>query len=157
VTDESHILHLGQHFDTYDDYLSLFGITTKYERHCAQVPDHPGIVIWGPQYHHPCYHNNGDSAAMMPTIAEYYTALNPPTDSSESQSVIAFNKERYYQAIENNEVRCVFMKNLVDTGFVFLGVYRFYEVASNVDSVIWIRVADTLDLSNLGALRALRN
>ena len=148
------ILCKGEYFATYDDYLSLFGINTPYEQHYKKLSDYPDIVLWGPQYQHPQYHNSGDSAALFPTISEYFTGICP---DSANQTIIDFNEKRYYQAIANNEVRCVFMQNLVDSGFVFLGVYRMSLNMSNTDSVVWVRVADSCDLSNLKALIGYRN
>ncbi|MBR1520406.1 MAG: hypothetical protein IJ635_04125 [Bacteroidaceae bacterium] len=151
---KGHMLCKGEYFATYDEYLSLFGINTPYEQHYKKLPDYPDIVLWGPQYQHPQYHNSGDSAALFPTISEYFTGTCP---DSANQTIVDFNEKRYYQAIANNEVRCVFMQNLVDSGFVFLGVYRMSLNMSNTDSVVWVRVADSCDLSNLEALIDYRN
>ena len=53
VSKGQYILKRGQIFETSSDYLRLFGITTT-ERYWDQpVPHHEGIVIWGPEYHHP--------------------------------------------------------------------------------------------------------
>jgi hypothetical protein len=49
------------------------------------------------------------------------------------------------------------MKNLRDTGFVFLGVYRLSLEQSDTTHCVWERVDETCDLNNLDYLMELRN
>ena len=49
------------------------------------------------------------------------------------------------------------MKNLTDTGYVFLGVYRTDLDQSDSTHVVWERVADECDLNNLAYLKQLRH
>ncbi len=60
--DNFDILRKGQRFASYEDYLSLFGITEVTEQPWSQaLPNHNNIIIFGGQYHHPQWGNEGDS------------------------------------------------------------------------------------------------
>lgn len=69
---EQYILKMGQHFDAPDDYLKLFGIITNDSLWGKAVPHHERMFIWTPEYHNGHWHNDGDSALMMPTITEHW-------------------------------------------------------------------------------------
>lgn len=56
-----------------------------------------------------------------------------------------------------DELRLTFMKNFVDTGYVFLGVYRMSLTQSDTTKVVWVRVAEEVDIDDLDAVEALRN
>ena len=45
--------------------------------------------------------------------------------------------------------RIAFVKNLVDTGYVFTGAYRMSMEHSDTTHILWERVADEVDLNNL--------
>ena len=49
------------------------------------------------------------------------------------------------------------MKGLVDTGFVFCGVYRMSLEQSDTTHAVWERVSEQLDLLHLDYLEQLRN
>ena len=49
------------------------------------------------------------------------------------------------------------VKNLVDTGYVFTGAYRMSKELSDTTQIIWVRVADEVDLNSLNYLNELRN
>ena len=49
------------------------------------------------------------------------------------------------------------MKNLVDTGYVFVGIYRLSLQQSDTISCVWERVAEECDISHLDNLDELRN
>ena len=153
---DKYIIHQGDRFATYDDYLKLFGIYDAGEPWAPPLPHHPNIIVWGPEYHHPQWHNEGDTAQMMPTIREYYTPLQ---DSTEVVGLLTnmLNVERYHTALRFNELRITFMKNLNDTNFVFLGVYRLNKEKSDTTSLLWERLADEIDLNHLNYLEQLRN
>lgn len=150
------IVRKGQKFSSYEEYQKLFGITYD-PRHTyfVRLPEMPHIALWAPEYHHPTWHNEGDSAAMMPTITEYYHPADWPTDSASIATLAQINKERYVRAVEENEVRLVFMKDLVDTSFVFLGVYNLSYSRSDSTRVVFSRLADevTDDLESLNLFR----
>ena len=55
-----------------------------------------------------------------------------------------------------DELRITFMKDLVDTGYVFLGVYRLSLSKSDTTRCIWQRVADEVDLHDIGKLEELK-
>jgi len=145
-------LKMGQEFATYHDYLSLFGITDTTSWWGKPLPHHPDIVVWGPTYHHPHWHNDGDTARMMPTITERWE----PADT-DSTLVTMRNRDKYNHEVRLNEVRITFMKNLRGSGFVFLGVYRLSLEQSDTTHCVWERVAETCDLNNLHYLMELRN
>ena len=65
--------------------------------------------------------------------------------------------QHYYQQLEINRLAITFMKDLVDTGFVFCGVYRMSLEHSDTTHVVWERVADECDLRHLEDLEHLRN
>lgn len=71
--------------------------------------------------------------------------------------IIMRNRDKYNHELRNNEVRITFMKNLNDTGYVFLGVYRLSLSLSDTTRCVWERVAEECDLANLGYLEELRN
>lgn len=163
VSKGQYILKRGQIFETSSDYLRLFGITTT-ERYWDQpVPHHEGIVIWGPEYHHPQWHNEGQRDSLMPTITEWWTPADSslsasPASEAERQLLSAEKNENlYFTVMRTNELRITFMKNLIDTGFVFLGVYRVDLLRSDSTHVVWERVADECDLNNLTYLQQLRH
>ena len=149
-----YILKRGTHFDKPQDYLELFGIHDLDFYWGRQIPNYPGIFIWGPEYGNPSWGNEGDSAAMMPTISEHWASKY--ADSTET---IQKNRElyHYYMSMRRDELRITFMKNLVDTGYVFLGVYRLSESQSDTTHTVWERVQDDLLLHNLDSLKKYRN
>ncbi len=153
TTPQKHyILKKGQKFSTYHDYLKLFGIKDTTSYWSQVLPHHPGLILWGPEYQHPYWHNDGNPAQMMPTIIERWAP--PHVDSA----VIAMkNFDKYYYELRLNEVRITFMKNLVDSSYVFLGVYRMSLSQSDTTQLVWERIADDCDISNLNYLEELRN
>ena len=151
--DEAFILRKGECFATYQDYLSLFGITEATDHLWSQpLPHHSGIIVFGGQYKHPRWGNLGDSTDLLPTRTEYWHDDNLPPEVG--KEVI---REHYYVQRESNRLIITFMKDLVDTCFVFCGVYRMSLEQSDTTHVVWERVADRLDLRNLDYLEQLRN
>ena len=154
---QPYILRRGQTFATTNDYLRLFGITSTEHYWDQPLPHHDGIIVWGPEYHHPQWHNEGDADSLMPTITEWWT----PTDSLDEAERRVLTTERnghlYFTVMRTNELRITFMKNLVDTSYVFLGIYRTDLRQSDSTHVVWERVADECDLSNLSYLQQLRH
>jgi hypothetical protein len=67
------------------------------------------------------------------------------------------NRDKYRHELRLNEVRITFMKNLVDTSYVFVGVYRLSLQQSDTTRCVWERVAEECDLSHLDYLEELRN
>lgn len=49
------------------------------------------------------------------------------------------------------------MKNLVDSGYVFLGVYRLSKTESDSTHTTWERVQDDLFLNDLSVLKKYLN
>ena len=155
--DNDRILKKGQVFASYDDFLPLFGIDATESRHYQFVPDEEHIVVWSPQYHNPYYHNDGNPDSLMPTITEYYHPEDWPTDSASMAQLAAMHKQGYLTALKENQVRLCFMKNLVDSNFVFLGVYRVSVTLSDTTKVVWARAHDECDLDNISFLNNYRN
>lgn len=156
-TDNDRILKKGQVFASYDDFLPLFGIDATESRHYQFVPDEEHIVVWSPEYHNPYYHNDGNPDSLMPTITEYYHPEDWPTDSASMAQLAAMHKQGFLTAIKENQVRLCFMKNLVDSNFVFLGVYRISLTLSDTTKVVWARAYDECDLDNISFLNNYRN
>ena len=151
------ILKKGQVFASYDDFLPLFGINATESRHYQYVPGEEHIVVWSPEYHNPYYHNDGNPDSLMPTITEYYHPEDWPTDSASMAQLAAMHKQGFLTAIKENQVRLCFMKNLVDSNFVFLGVYRISLTLSDTTKVVWARAHDECDLDNIPFLNNYRN
>ena len=153
--DSARILQKGQVFATYDDFLPLFGITSTESRHYQFVPGEEQIVVWSPQYHNPTYHNDGNPDSLMPTITEYWTPVTDDSKDAEElkEMVRQRQKESYYKFIGTKQVRVVFMKDLFDSTFVFLGVYRFDPLLSDTTKMVWIRAADQCNLDNIPFLK----
>ena len=150
------ILKKGQKFASFDEYLSLFGIKAHNMQWYQLVPNMEGIVVWGPQYNHPEWHNEGDSALLMPTITEYWTPAQENIDTSTRRVVDHMRSEGYFTAVRLNEMRITFMRGLTDSTFTFLGVYRMSLEQSDATHVVYERIADEVDLSNLDCLQRLR-
>lgn len=143
------ILHRGTKFTCQEDYLKLFDVALdEYTPYWIQHPKYPYIYFWAPEYHHHVWHNEGDPTRLMPTITTYYHPDDYPTDSASLAKLAQYNKERYTNALRNRSVLITFMKNLFDTTYVYLGVYR---LASQSDSTrqIWERAQDDLDINHL--------
>lgn len=155
--DNDRILKKGQVFASYDDFLPLFGIDATESRHYQFVPDEEHIVVWSPEYHNPYYHNDGNPDSLMPTITEYYHPEDWPTDSASMAQLAAMHKQGFLTAIKENQVRLCFMKNLVDSNFVFLGVYRISLTLSDTTKVVWARAHDECDLDKISFLNNYRN
>lgn len=147
-----YLLKQGDKFATYSDYLHLFGIQDTTAYWGCVLPHHPNIVIWGPEYHHPHWQNDGDRSQLLPTITEFWAP-----EGIDTAMIIMRNRDKYNHELRNNEVRITFMKNLNDTGYVFLGVYRLSLSLSDTTRCVWERVAEECDLANLGYLEELRN
>ncbi len=146
------VLRVGDKFSSPHDYLAIFGITAKDSLWGQVVPGHPQISIWGPQYHHEAWHNEGNKDLMMPTITEYWE----PADA-DSSLVAQRNFDQFKHYSRLNEVRITFMKDLVDSNYVYLGVYRLSLSQSDVTKCVWERVARNCDLEHLDMLDELAN
>ena len=153
-TDSKYVISIGDHFNTNEEYLRLFGIEPDSTLSLWDVtlPHHHMIKLWGPTYHHPYWHNDGDSAKMLPTIKEYYYNPDKPLDISSRRNV-----DQYYFYYRLDEIRLAFVKNLVDSGFVFTGAYRLSRELSDTTKIIWERVADEVDLNRLDYIEELRH
>lgn len=140
-------LKKGAHFNGPKEYLEVFGIYDFDFYWGRQLDNHPGIFIWGPEYKNPTWGNLGDSAALMPTITDRWTA-----EYVSKEEIDRRNSELYYLSLHRNELRITFMKNLVDSGYVFLGVYRLSKTESDSTHTVWERVQDDIYLHNLNTL-----
>lgn len=165
VSEVSHVLRCGQTFASVGDYLRLFGVTDTAYAWSRPLPHHIGIILWGPEYRHPEWHNNGNADSLMPTITEYW---QPAKGTDIPDEVIATrNADNYLRATSFSELRITFMKglgqksngstSLHDTTYTFLGIYRLNTAASDTAHLVWQRVADECDLANLGYLEQLRH
>ncbi len=157
--DERFILRQGQAFDSFADYLRLFGLTEGDSPWYRPVPHHPVLCLWGPRYHHPEWHNDGNPDSLMPTITEYWEPLDSLGVGDKEMLVRRMNSDAYFVARRLNEVRLTFMSNLpADTAhFVFLGVYRLSLSQSDTTCLVWERVANEADLRRLDFLENFRN
>lgn len=151
--DNKYVISIGDYFNTPEEYLRLFGVTGPQPYIWdITLSHHPHLKLWGPTYHHPYWHNDGDSAKMLPTIKEYYLDPDNPLEVSRMRNI-----DQYWFYLRLDEIRLAFVKNLVDTGYVFTGAYRMSQELSDTTQIIWVRVADEVDLNNLNYLNELRN
>ncbi len=156
TADSRLFIRKGQTFAIEHDYLKLFGIHAQDTLWGQRLPHHPEISIWSPLYHHHEWHNDGDSAQLLPTIYERWE----PTDTVvDSNFVATRNSDRFISYKALDELRITFMRGLTPDGdsLTFLGVYRMDFGHSNHHHIIWVRVADEVDLSRLDYLEELRN
>lgn len=149
------VINLGDRFSSPEQYLRIFGIKPKGRTWGKELPHHHSITIWGPAYHHPNWHNEGDADELLPTITEYWTSGDTTPAGLRVQR--QRNIDQYYNFRRFDELRITFMKNLVDTGYVFLGVYRIDREHSDTLHLVWERVAERIDLDNLNYLEELHN
>ena len=148
----TYTLKIGDSFSSPHEYLKLFGIHAKEKLWGQILPHHPNISVWGPDYLNKEWHNEGDKSKMMPTITEYWKP-----EGVDSDQIVQRNIDHFNHNSRLNEIRITFMKNLIDTNYVFLGVYRLSLELSDSTKVIWERVANECDLNNLDYLEELRN
>lgn len=148
----AYTLKIGDTFSSPHEYLKLFGIHAKEKLWGQILPRHPNISVWGPNYRHTEWHNDGDKSKMMPTITEYWKP-----EGVDSDQIVQRNIDHFNHNSRLNEIRITFMKNLVDTNYVYLGVYRMSMELSDSTKVVWERVAEECDLNKLDYLELLRN
>jgi len=148
----AYTLKIGDTFSSPHEYLKLFGIHAKEKLWGQILPRHPNISVWGPNYRHSEWHNEGDKSKMMPTITEYWKP-----EGVDSDQIVQRNIDHFNHNSRLNEIRITFMKNLVDTNYVYLGVYRMSMELSDSSKVVWERVAEECDLNKLDYLELLRN
>ncbi|MBP5799888.1 MAG: hypothetical protein J6W43_08260 [Prevotella sp.] len=152
------VLRKGQDcFRTIEDYLALFGIEAVDTAYFRPLPDHKYVYLWGPEYLHPVWHNEGDTTQLMPTITEYWTPLPGAVDYQNKEYVRLANEKLYYERLEKDELRLTFMKNIVDGFYIFLGIYRMDKENSTIEKTVWKRVADQCDMGHLDKIELLRN
>lgn len=152
---EPRVLRAGQSFASVNDYLRLFGIDDTSNAWSKPLPHLNGIIVWGPQYHHPEWHNDGNRSSLMPTITEYWQPIAPL--GIDSSIIAARNSDNYLRATTFRELRITFMKDLSDSTYTFLGIYRLSETQSDSSRLVWERVLDSCDLSALDQLELLRD
>lgn len=152
VLTNGRVLHKGRvFFQSIDDYLPLFGIEKSDTPYFRPLPGLEYVYVWGPEYGNAIWHNEGDSALLMPTITEYYT----PHGQSRDYTILA-NEKLYYERKDKQEVRITFMRDIVDSTYLFLGIYVMDQELSTPEKFVWKRVCDSLDLAKLPQLENLR-
>lgn len=151
ATSDKYVIHLGQTFSTYDDYLQLFGISPDDRPWAQPLPGHPEICIWGPEFHNAHWHNNGNPDSLMPTITEYWHV-----EGADPETVRLRNIDHYTYLRYRKELRVTFMKGLRDSTFTFLGLYSMDHQLSDTNRIVWQRVSEECDLTHLDYLEQLR-
>lgn len=156
---EDYVIRQGDRFDSADDYLKPFGILAKDTLWYQMLPHYEGVVVWGPTYHHPRWHNDGNADSLLPTITEYWQPEQDGLVSNGEEGFVKYiNSERHMVAKRLNEVRITFMRGLnQDSTYTFLGIYRLSMQQSDSSKLVWERISDKCDLNNLGYLKQLRN
>lgn len=149
------VLRKGQDvFHDIDEYLKLFNIQATDTIYYRPVPHLKEVYVWGPEYGNTVWHNEGDKQQLMPTITEYWI---PQHGAQSEEFVQLVNEKLYYERLERDELRITFMRDIVDSLYVFLGIYRIDRNTSNVQKCVWRRVADDLDIGHLEQLPELRS
>ena len=156
-TSGKYTLTLGEKFSSYDEYLRLFGVTATDTQWSQPVPHYEHIILWGPQYNHPEWHNAGNPDSLMPTITEYWEPADTKMTPELRKVLQHMNTISFNNTLRNNDIRITFMRDLVDSNFVFLGVYRVSLTKSDTTRIVWERVAEECDLDRLGYLELFRN
>gem|GEM_PF-714679 len=151
------VLHKGDDaFREISQYLPLFGIEEGDTAYYRPVPNLKKVFVWSPEYHHPVWHNDGDERQLMPTITEYWEPL-PGTQPYQTEEYVRLaNEKLYFEHLEDDELRITFMRDIVDSAYLFLGIYRMDREKSSKKRIVWRRVADDCDLGNLPYLEKLR-
>lgn len=162
-------------FKTYHDFLRLFptqadndsallSSVNVMQRIFGQQPEGkiwwyrplrglPKVCLWAPTFHHPVWHNEGDSTLLMPTITEYADRQRGRTEAEKAVLYRAVNtNEAHYR----QELRVVFMSGLGTDSFIFLGAYVLDKGATDEGHSVWRRVSREVDLDDLPALERLR-
>ena len=148
----SNVIHKGDTFKTALDFLRPFGINETETPWGNVLEGRKQLLLWGPEYKNARWHNSGDATQMYPTITEQWGP-----EGAEPELIHTRNKEHHWMYSRLDELRLTFMKNFVDTGYVFLGVYRMSLTQSDTTKVVWVRVAEEVDIDDLDAVEALRN
>lgn len=146
------VIHKGDTFKTALDFLRPFGINETETPWGNVLEGRKQLLLWGPEYKNARWHNSGDATQMYPTITEQWGP-----EGAEPELIHTRNKEHHWMYSRLDELRLTFMKNFVDTGYVFLGVYRMSLTQSDTTKVVWVRVAEEVDIDDLDAVEALRN
>ena len=148
---EQRVLHKGQDcFANIADYLALLNMTPGDTAYFQALPGMEYVYAWGPEYGNPVWHNEGDKQQLMPTITEYWT---PAPGEYSDEYVRLANEKLYYERLDHDEVRITFMRNIVDSFYVFLGIYTMDRELSPPQKFVWRRVADSLDTGRLEQLK----
>lgn len=151
------VLHKGDdYFQTIGEYLQLFGIEDGDSAYIRPLPGHEQVFVWGPEYGHPVWHNEGDKKQLMPTITEYWIPLPGTNKDYTPEYIKAYNAGLYNYRMHTDELRIVFMKNIAEGFYAFLGIYRFDRQHSSTERSVWKRVADDCDLGCLDQIELLR-
>lgn len=151
------VLHKGDdYFRTIGEYLLLFGIEDGDSAYWRPLPGHKNVIVWGPEYGHPVWHNEGDMRQLMPTITEYWIPLPGTSETYTPEYIKKRNADFYEERMQTDELRITFMKNIINGFYVFLGIYRFDSQQSSTERSVWKRVADECDLGRLDQIELLR-
>jgi len=147
-----HTFRKGDTFSTAGDYLKHFGITNTDSAWGKTIDGYPHLLVWGPEYHNTRWGNKGDESRLFPTITEHWEPAGAP-----KELVASRNKEHHWMYWRLDELRLAFMKNFVDSGYVFLGVYRMAPTLSDTTKVVWKRVAEEFNTRDLDEVMKLRS
>ena len=157
VSSGKRVLRKGQDcFRSIEEYLPLFGVESSDTAYFQPVPHLQEVYVWGPEFHHPVWHNDGDANQLMPTITEYWTPLFGEKNYQTPEYIRLANEKLYYERLDKDELRITFMKNIVDNFYVFLGIYRMDKEHSTTEKTVWKRIADQCDIGNLAQIEQMR-
>ena len=151
------VLHHGKDsFRNIDEYLALFGVSATDTAYFQPLPGKEYVYLWGPEYGNTTWHNEGNALQLMPTITEYWTPSPDEVEYATKEYVVLANEKLYYERLDRDELRITFMRDIVDSLYVFLGIYRMDRELSTPEKFVWRRVCDSLDLGHLNQIEQLR-
>lgn len=151
------VLHSGKDcFQNIDEYLALFGVSATDTAYFQPLPGKTYVYLWGPEYGNTTWHNEGNALQLMPTITEYWTPNPDEVYYATKEYVVLANEKLYYERLDRDELRITFMRDIVDSLYVFLGIYRMDRDLSTSEKFVWRRVCDSIDLGHLDVIEKLR-
>ncbi|MCR4852732.1 MAG: hypothetical protein K5893_03985 [Prevotella sp.] len=151
LSSDKYTILAGDTFATYDAYLNLFGVQADDRPWAQPLPGHSEICIWGPEFHNPHWHNDGDPDSLLPTITEYWNV-----EGADPETVHLRNADHFTYLRYRKELRITFMKGLRDSTFTFLGLYVMDRQQSDSTRIVWQRISKECDLTRLDFLEQLR-
>ncbi|MBM6993774.1 MAG: hypothetical protein I3J02_11025 [Prevotella sp.] len=151
---KTRVLHRGDSFRDEAAVLETFGIYSVDVPWNMRVPGLANVFVTSVTYHHPNWHNEGDSLEMCPQLKTYWTPDSMHLPKVRREAVL-YNRFCYFNYSANNEIHLYFLRGIRDERFTFIGIYKFSKQLSNFDYHTYVRIADNCNLDYLSELNKL--